>query len=384
MGMPLGKRLLHDSGLRVPLIVYFPEKWRHLAPVAPGESTGRLVSFVDFAATVLSLCGIPVPDYMQGEAFWGPAAGQPRQYVYGARDRVDEAFDLSRSVRDQRWLYIRNFMPHLSWLPPERYSDDSTFRREFRQMAAANQLDGPPKVFAAPQRAIEELYDTHADPHQVNNLADCPDHQPQLQRLAEALNRWIMETRDVGFLTEPQVWQRIGEGSTPQDLAASEQRYPLTQLWSAAGLVGRSDALDDQQKLLDHADDGVRYWAAVGLHAAAARGTAPDRIQETVLQALRSETSSSVRVELAAALAAADSVDKALDVLRQKLTHHRPEVVLHAMRTIELLQHQARPLLAELQQKHRQMQAAKPPGDMPMFIRFSLEATLESFDALEP
>ncbi|TVS15343.1 MAG: DUF229 domain-containing protein [Planctomycetaceae bacterium] len=384
MGIPLGKRLLHDSGMRVPLIVYFPEKWRHLAPVAAGETTDRLVSFVDFAATVLSLCGIPVPEYMQGDAFLGPAAGQPRQYVYGARDRVDEVFDLSRSVRDQRWLYIRNFMPHLSWLPPERYSDGSTFRTEFRQMAAADQLDGPPKVFAAPQRAIEELYDTHADPHQVNNLAGCPDHQPRLKQLADQLNRWIMETRDAGFLTEPQVWQRIGRQSTPQDLARDDRRYPLGQLLAAADLVGRPDVFDQQQKLLDHPDDGVRYWAAVGLHAAASTSTAHDQLRPTIVQALESETSPSVRVELAAALAASDSTDEALAVLQQKLSHDRPEIVLQAMRTIELLQQQARPLRPDLQQMHQDMQAAKPTGDMPMFIRFSLEATLEAFAAQEP
>lgn len=67
---------------------------------------------------------------MQGKAFLGETAARPRDYVFGARDRVDEAFDLSRSVRDGRYLYIRNYMPHLSWNQPEGYSDQSVMRQE--------------------------------------------------------------------------------------------------------------------------------------------------------------------------------------------------------------------------------------------------------------
>ncbi|MBI3464289.1 MAG: sulfatase-like hydrolase/transferase [Planctomycetes bacterium] len=123
MGMPRGKRCLYDSGLHVPLLVRFPKKWRHLAPAEPGQTTDRLVSFVDLPPTVLSLAGVAVPQHMQGAAFLGPAASEPREYAYGARDRVDEAFDTTRSVRDDRWLYIRNYRPDLSWAQPEGYSD---------------------------------------------------------------------------------------------------------------------------------------------------------------------------------------------------------------------------------------------------------------------
>ena len=140
MGMPRGKRCLHDSGLQVPLLVRFPERWAHLAPAPAGSAEDRLVSFVDFAPTVLSLCGSPAPAHLQGMAFLGPEAGTPREFVHGARDRVDEAFDVARSVRDGRWLYIRNFMPHLSWMQPEGYSDASTFRQEFKRLAADGQL----------------------------------------------------------------------------------------------------------------------------------------------------------------------------------------------------------------------------------------------------
>ena len=129
-GMPRHKRLLHDSGMKVPLMIRFPEKYKHLAPAAAGETVDRLVTFVDFAPTVLSIAGAPVPEALQGETFLGPEVSPKPEFVYGFRDRVDEVFDLSRSIRSERYLLIRNYMPHLSWMQPEGYSDTSTFRQE--------------------------------------------------------------------------------------------------------------------------------------------------------------------------------------------------------------------------------------------------------------
>ncbi|MBI4326357.1 MAG: sulfatase, partial [Chloroflexi bacterium] len=182
MGLPRGKRCLFDTGLQVPLLVRFPEKFRSLAPGALGGATDRLVSFVDFAPTVLSLGGANVPDHMQGAAFLGPVAGAPREFVFGARDRVDEAFDLSRSVRDGRFLYIRNFMPHFSWMPPEGYSDASAFRRELKRLAAEGKLGAGPLTYAASRKSLEELYDTDVDPHQIHNLAASPAHHATLAK----------------------------------------------------------------------------------------------------------------------------------------------------------------------------------------------------------
>ena len=90
---------------------------------------------------------------------------------------MDEAFDVARSVRDGRWLYIRNFMPHLSWMQPEAYSDASTFRQELKRLAAAGKLAAGPLTYAAPRRALEELYDSEADPHQLHNLAGDASHR---------------------------------------------------------------------------------------------------------------------------------------------------------------------------------------------------------------
>jgi hypothetical protein len=72
-GMPSSKRWSCNSGLQVPVIGYFPEKWMVLAPkeYAPGAKSDRLVSFVDYAPTKLCIADIRPPEWMHGHAFAG-------------------------------------------------------------------------------------------------------------------------------------------------------------------------------------------------------------------------------------------------------------------------------------------------------------------------
>jgi uncharacterized sulfatase len=373
MGMPRGKRCLHDSGLHVPLLIRFPRNHAHLAPGPAGSTSDRLVSFVDFAPTVLSLCGIDPPPHFQGEAFLGTVARPPREFVYGSRDRVDEAFDVSRSVRDGGWLYIRNFMPHLSWMQPEGFSDGSTFRRELKHLAAAGRLPPAAMTYAAPRRALEELYDTAADPQQLTNLADDPQHAQELQRLRSQLRRWQLATRDAGLLTEPQMWARLQPGGTPWSVARNDALYPLPRLLDAADAVGRADFAERQRAWLRDADDGMRYWAAVGFSASHAL-TDADRV---ALRAALGDPSAVVRIESAAALARHGETDGVLDVLAASLRDASPEVVLHAARALELLGPVARPVFGEMRTALTTARAREAAGsDLAMFVRFSLEAAL--------
>ncbi|MFT4566148.1 MAG: N-sulfoglucosamine sulfohydrolase, partial [Saprospiraceae bacterium] len=70
-GMPRSKRALYDSGLRVPLIIKAPKRWRKQLNLITGSIKEDMVSFVDFAPTLLNLCQIEIPDQMQGVAFLG-------------------------------------------------------------------------------------------------------------------------------------------------------------------------------------------------------------------------------------------------------------------------------------------------------------------------
>jgi uncharacterized sulfatase len=227
-------------------------------------------------------------------------------------------------------------------------------------------------TYAAPRRALEELYDTQADPHQLENLAADPQHREVLQRLRSELRRWQLATRDAGFLTEPQMWSRLHSGGTPWEIARDEARYPLERLLQAADAVGR-DAAGSQRRWLRDTDDGVRYWAAIGLHAAAMLAE-EDR---TALGHALQDESPAVRIEAAAALARHGEPDAALVVLSASLRDDAPEVVLHAARTLELLGPAARPAHPAMQSALTKARERELAGeDMAMFIRFSLEAAL--------
>ncbi|NQT53641.1 sulfatase, partial [bacterium] len=209
-GLPRAKRWIYDSGLRVPFLVRVPAKWRaHVRPDAPdalkpGTSTDELVSFIDFAPTMLSLCGVKVPDHMQGQAVLGPQRATPREYIYGARDRVDESIDVIRCVRDKRWQYIRNFLPHLPRSLDVNYMNQMPTMKEMRRLFAEGKLKGPQLQYFERPKPIEELYDTQADPHEVNSLAADPKHKATLDRLRAALFAWMKSTGDFGMLPEPE------------------------------------------------------------------------------------------------------------------------------------------------------------------------------------
>jgi N-sulfoglucosamine sulfohydrolase len=379
MGMPRGKRLLHDSGTHVPLLIRFPAKWRHLAPAESGGTTDRLVSFVDFAPTVLSLAGVPIPKHMQGTPFLGKAAGPQREFIYTARDRVDEAIDTARGVRDKRWLYLRNYRPHLSWAPPEAYSDTSTFRRELLEMARQGKAGTGPTAWLAATRPLEELYDTVADPDQLRNVASDSAHAKTLERLRAKLRAWVIETRDVALLPESDVTQRSA-GRTPYEIARTVGKYPFERVLAVAELVGDAKAASKQRALLKDDDAGVRYWAAVGCRANA------DLVKSAraELQHALRDPSADVRIEAAGALLDQQSDAAALDVLRRELDSNDGAAILHAARTIELLGDRAKPLTADVSkflvglraEEKKTNDARSERRRFITYIRFSLEAFL--------
>ena len=372
-GLPRHKRLVLDSGLHVPLLIRFPKTYRRLAPAAPGETVDRLVSFVDFAPTVLSLAGLPIPEYMQGVAFLGPAAGEPRACVYGHRDRVDEAHDLARSVRSKRYLYIRNYMPHLSYNQPSAYSDQGEIRGEITRLAAEGALKGPQLAYAGPTRPREELYDVAKDPQQLHNLADSPEHKAALQEMRRLHAGWMADSRDVAFLPEVELWRR-SEGTTPYQMARETDRYPQKRILEAADLVGRGpDALPRQVELLAGADAACRYWAAVGLQALAAGAAgAADALAKAL-----ADPAPNVRIEAAGALVAMGRTEKAMPLLVKELAAEDANIALHAARTLQLLGEKARPALDAL--RAAATDARKRKGPLAMYIRFSTDAALKKF-----
>lgn len=267
-GMPRSKRWPCDSGLHVPLVVYFPQKWRHLAPrdYAPGTASPRLVHFVDLAPTVLSLAGLPPPAWMQGQAFAGPYQQPPHEYLFGSRGRMDERNDLVRSVTDGRYVYLRNFMPHLSQGQHVSYQFETPTTRIWRSWFDAGRTNEAQSIFWRVPKPPEELYDLENDPDEVHNLVSSPEHQRVLRRLRGVLRDHLLHIRDVGFLPEGEMHARSA-GSSPFDMARDDQRYPLGQILAMAEMASSLEEAVTPELIaaLGDGDSAVRYWAALGL-----------------------------------------------------------------------------------------------------------------------
>ncbi|MCP5112779.1 MAG: sulfatase, partial [bacterium] len=205
--MPRGKQFLYDSGIHIPLIVRVPEKYR-VEGYAAGTLYEDLVSSIDITATTLRLAGVEPPPHMEGRPFFGPGVVK-RDYVISARDRCDETVDRIRSVRDKRFKYIKNFFPERPYTQQNVYKDTQyATLRVMRDLKEQGKLTGAPALFLADTRPPEEFFDTQADPDEVNNLIDAPEHAETIEKMRGILDNWINQTGDKGEIPETGVTEQ--------------------------------------------------------------------------------------------------------------------------------------------------------------------------------
>jgi len=191
-----GKQFLYDEGTHVPLVVAGPG-------IAKGNVRDDLVEHISLASTSLALAGIPIPEMMQGRDLFAKSYA-PVEAVFAARDRCDETVDRIRSVRTDRFKYIRNGYPDRPLLQPNRYKDAKKIIQRIRTLHDAGRLDSlQERVLFSPTRPKEELYDLRTDPFELNNLANGPAFRKAVDEMSGRLDRWIAETGDRGQAAEP-------------------------------------------------------------------------------------------------------------------------------------------------------------------------------------
>jgi arylsulfatase A-like enzyme len=201
-----GKQFLYEEGLHVPLIIRWPKGFPVPPGFTPGKDNARLLEAIDLTATTLSWAGIKKPAGMQGRIFMGADAEPPREMVFGHRDRMDETVMRHRTVRDERFRYIKNFTPEKPFFSPNAYkAKQYPMWNLMQQLHAEGKLNAVQEALCQPAMPAEELYDLEADPHEINNLAasDAPEHQAALKKLRAALEHWIEQTNDHGRLPDP-------------------------------------------------------------------------------------------------------------------------------------------------------------------------------------
>lgn len=263
--LPRSKGYIYESGLNVPLVVYVPEKWKHLVPMAKGNSVDAFVQFIDFAPTVLNLAGVDIPKAMDGNPFLGKGIDQAsldqRQTAFSYADRFDEKYDLVRALRKGKYKYIRNYQP---------FNQDGLFNfyrykmlayKEWRALYEKGQLNETQQQFFQ-TRQVEALYDIEKDPHEVNNLAKNPQYQAILKELRLELQQQVKSLPDLSFFPEP-FYVANGLDNPVQFGQLNKKR--ITKLIDIADLSLKpfKKAKKRIKKALKSKDPWQRYWGLI-------------------------------------------------------------------------------------------------------------------------
>ena len=211
--LPRQKRLCYDSGLKVPMIIRFPNAWRAT------EVDSQLVSFVDFLPTILSLAGVEPPKNIDGQAFLGKyKASKKRKYIHAAADRFDEKYDMIRAVRDNRFKYLRNYNTEKPYYLAVNYRENMPIMKELLRLKEKGQLTAAQAQWFRPSKSPEELFDTQNDPHELHNLANQARYAEKLEELRQECDQWMEAIEDKGLIPEEAFIQQIWP----------EKRQPLT------------------------------------------------------------------------------------------------------------------------------------------------------------
>jgi arylsulfatase A-like enzyme len=323
--LPRSKRYCYEEGLRCALIVRFPPRWAHLAPTNPGGVVEEPVSFIDLPPTVLALGGVARPPQMQGRPLFPNRRRRGPAYAFGMRNRMDERYDMVRSVTDGRYRYVRNYMPHRPAGQNQAYAWQA---KGYQAWETSHRAGGAPAVQEAfwKPRPFEELFDLSNDRDQLTDLTAEPAHAAALRRLRRALDGHMLAINDNGF---------IPEGSPLEGFDASRApgAYPLARVMALASAAGARDPgrLGLFRVGIDDPNEVIRYWAATGL---AILGTSAAPALGDVRRRLTSEPSPQVRAALAEALCGAGDPEQGVAALAGLLSADTLPVKLQALNAL--------------------------------------------------
>lgn len=362
--LPRGKRNIHDSGTRVPLIIRFPSRWAHLAPAKPGEWVDDLVSFVDLPATIFSLCGLTIPAHYEGRPFLGEQKVAPREHVFLFRGRMDERYDTVRAVRDREFRYVRNYSPHRPW--GQHYSYPFQVQLSMRSWFAEFTAGRCNAIQAAywKSKPGEEFYRLADGPHEVNNRIADPQFAARLARARAALRTEILNTRDAGFIPEGMFAKLAGENTIYH--YAQSPAYPLERILDLADKASdRSTAhLPTFIAALEDPHPVIRYWAATGcliLGESAAMAKAR-------LRGRLGDEWADVRVVAAEAIAHLGETEAAVKTIAEVLQTGNLYEVLTAQNTLDYLLQAGHVTLAVAQALVRDLSLSEPGDRIPRYL----------------
>lgn len=366
-GMPRAKTNGIGIGHRVPFIVWFPEKFKHLSPwKKAGFVSDELIDFSDLAPTVLTLAGVAIPQHFSGRNITDPTQ-KPKQ-LFLSSDRSDESTDLTRTIIQGKYAYTRVFKPFMQELRFLNYMDKGDITAQIRQDYKDNKLNQVQQQMLLP-RPVEYLYDLEKDPWELQNLATNPIYQKQLETLRNDLKKHLIQEKDVLFLPENEMIE-VSKKTTLYEYRKSSQDYPIDEIIEAAFWSGLKTpaACLAQCKALKHAKAAVRYWAAIGL-----RSQSPQNIkanQQVLERAIQSDDKM-VQVLVASTLYNVQPHKFAYDTMREIMLSDNEEASFLAFQSVLYQKNGVdfegvtREFLANLKNKKHK---AKSSADMLLYV----------------
>jgi len=253
------KRFCYDTGLRIPFIVRFPEKYLQMSAWKPGSRVSTAVSQIDLPPSVLSIIGVEVPDSMQGQAMFGPAAQPLRGLAFSGRNRMDERYDFVRTVRDEQYRYVRNYAPHRPWAQYQSFAWLARNYQVWESEHNAGRLNEKAERYWG-EKPAEELYNAAVDPEETINLAADPALADTVSHYRRLLMDHMVAINDNGFIPE-------GSPIEGYDASRIAGAYPIKDVIDLADLaIERNPAnIDQLVAALTNENEVIRWWGANGL-----------------------------------------------------------------------------------------------------------------------
>jgi len=340
--LPRSKGFPYKTGLQVPLIIYAPEKWKHLLPAELGQTCDRLICFADFGPTALSIAGVRPPDYMQGKPFMGDYVVSPQKYIHCFNTNSGPHFDPSRIVYDCRFSYIRNYTPYKPYSLRMQYHYYMPSQLAWDRQFHAGKCKPEHRQFFMP-KPKEMLFDLKEDPFELKNLGDDPKYAGKLDELRQVNSKFLRDSKDLGLIPMDVRAELTKQGHCLYAWAR-RPNYPHQVLITAAedASSAEPEKLPELIRYMEHDRPEIRFWGASGCAYLTSLGKLPKVPDQ--LRNLIDDGSESVAATAAEAIVYAGDTETGLKALIEQARNGR----LAALSSLEEIGERARPVLSEI------------------------------------
>jgi hypothetical protein len=287
-----------------------------------------MVSQIDLLATSLSFAGIAIPENIQGKDIFSENYKE-QNYIFASRDRCDETIEIIRSVRSDKFKYIRNFLSYLPHAQRNQYKDGKAISKHMRKLYNMGKLNELQSRFYRPTRPIEELYDLEHDPYEINNLANDPKYKVELINMRSVLYEWMEEINDPGLIPEP-ILEDLGKKFGNKYTAMKQEKYSDIQKRLIKIIeAGESRNIDYLLARINSEDPSERYWAITWL------GVNKCKSAKELVILLCSDKNPTVRIAANLSLFKIDSTYNPIPALSKDIDNKNLIVGMYVMSAIE-------------------------------------------------